>query len=175
MNATHHLAVDNISYLQQGRELLQRLPDELYTKTLPPMFPSGIGVHYRHSIDHYSRFLEGWRRAEVDYDKRERDEALESDRAHAIAKTDELIEALRSIGVEDGDQQLTVKMSCGEGDEPESAVSTVKRELQFLISHTVHHYALIAVILRLEGREPVAGFGVAPSTLKHQQSLQCAR
>jgi uncharacterized damage-inducible protein DinB len=44
--------------------------------------------------------------------------------------------------------------------------STVARELQFLLSHTVHHYALVAIRLRLAGREPAAGFGVSPSTLR---------
>ena len=44
--------------------------------------------------------------------------------------------------------------------------------MQFLLSHTVHHYALIGAILRLSGVEPPAGFGLAPSTLRHQQQLR---
>jgi hypothetical protein len=54
--------------------------------------------------------------------------------------------------------------------------STVARELQFLLSHTVHHYALIALILRLQGFEPGEEFGVAPSTLAHwRREVVCAR
>jgi hypothetical protein len=45
--------------------------------------------------------------------------------------------------------------------------SSIGRELQFLLSHTIHHYALIALALRLQGYEPSAEFGVAPSTLQY--------
>jgi hypothetical protein len=49
------------------------------------------------------------------------------------------------------------------------------RELQFLLSHTVHHYALMALILRLQGFNPAAEFGVAPSTLQHWERAAAAR
>jgi hypothetical protein len=38
----------------------------------------------------------------------------------------------------------------------------------------VHHYALIALILRLQGFNPAAEFGVAPSTLQHWQRASAA-
>ena len=44
------------------------------------------------------------------------------------------------------------------------------RELQFLVSHTIHHYALIGVLLAAEGFDvslEFPEFGVAPSTLTH--------
>jgi hypothetical protein len=43
----------------------------------------------------------------------------------------------------------------------------VGRELQYLLSHTIHHYAIIGSILRAQGVEPGPDFGVAPSTLRH--------
>ena len=58
---------------------------------------------------------------------------------------------------------------------PPWSTSSVERELQFLSSHTVHHYALIAVILRLNGVQPEEGFGVAPSTQRYwKESRACA-
>jgi hypothetical protein len=42
--------------------------------------------------------------------------------------------------------------------------STLARELRALASHTIHHYALVAVVLRLRGVAVPAHFGVAPST-----------
>ena len=53
--------------------------------------------------------------------------------------------------------------------------STVRRELIFLVSHTVHHYALIAVMLRHQAVGLPADFGVAPSTLRHQRRLAASR
>jgi len=38
----------------------------------------------------------------------------------------------------------------------------------YAVAHAVHHYALIGVMAGIMGVELPAGFGVAPSTLKHQ-------
>jgi hypothetical protein len=46
--------------------------------------------------------------------------------------------------------------------------------LQFLLSHTIHHYALIASLLERRGvrvRDELSGFGVAASTLEHWASF----
>jgi hypothetical protein len=44
--------------------------------------------------------------------------------------------------------------------------SSISRELQVLSSHTVHHFALIAITLRMHGVEIESDFGMAPSTLR---------
>ena len=46
------------------------------------------------------------------------------------------------------------------------AESTLERELQFLLNHGLHHFALIAVGLRLRGRAVPTDFGLAPSTVR---------
>jgi len=54
--------------------------------------------------------------------------------------------------------------------------SSVLRELDFLQSHTVHHYSLIAMLLRLHEIDPGEDFGVAPSTLKYwKEEAACAQ
>ena len=54
--------------------------------------------------------------------------------------------------------------------------STVGRELAYLLSHTIHHYALIRLLAYDHGVRLDAEFGVAPSTLKHrdQDAARCA-
>jgi hypothetical protein len=47
-------------------------------------------------------------------------------------------------------------------------VSSVRRELQALSSHTIHHFALMAVTLRAHGLEVDPAFGMSPSTLRYQ-------
>jgi hypothetical protein len=66
------------------------------------------------------------------------------------------------------DDSIPVKMNEGDDSSPRSQ-STIRRELQFLLSHTVHHYALIAIILKIQGFDCDEDFGVAPSTLKYQR------
>ena len=53
--------------------------------------------------------------------------------------------------------------------------STIGREIMYSVAHAVHHYALIGVMGGIIGLKMPPGFGVAPSTLKHQaQSTKAA-
>jgi hypothetical protein len=72
-----------------------------------------------------------------------------------------LIERLESLQV-DGSVQVRA-----EDAEPYLS-STIGRELQSLSSHTVHHFALIAMSLRAMGIPVEEDFGVAPSTLRYR-------
>jgi len=88
-----------------------------------------------------------------------------------------VIAALEAIPVAAGGESLEVR---SEADtlppgEPEWCTSSVRRELQFLLSHTVHHHALVKEMLRGRGRTVDGTFGVAPSTLEHRGRLACAR
>ena len=53
--------------------------------------------------------------------------------------------------------------------------ATPGRELGFVLSHTVHHNALIAVIAAAVGAAVPPGFGYAPATVAHHRSRACAR
>ena len=55
---------------------------------------------------------------------------------------------------------------------PEWVWSSGLRELDFLQSHTIHHFALIAYKLEALGIEVEDNFGVAPSTLKYWKEAQ---
>ena len=101
----------------------------------------------------------------VDYDGRERDARIETDLRFAASCLEGLVSELGALDVADN-LGLDVSMNCGAGACP--ARSSIVRELQFLVSHTVHHYALIALILRVEGVVMPASFGVSPSTLEFQ-------
>jgi hypothetical protein len=80
-----------------------------------------------------------------------------------------VIDGLRRFSFADGHSELLVVLegSTRTHECPYWTRSSIARELQSLLSHTVHHYALIAIALRLQGIEPSAEFGVAPSTLEH--------
>lgn len=178
MNHCRGLAEDNIAYLEQGVALLQRIDDAAYTRGHPAAFSSGFGPHLRHCLDHYERFLAGLPAGRVDYDARGRDPRTETDRAFALEKIRAVIAGLRAIAPSQADQPIEIKLDCGEDTDSATwwSKSTVRRELQFLVSHTVHHYALIAFILRTFDVDTGAEFGVAPSTLRYQQSrAPCAR
>ena len=164
------LIQDNLACIHQGIDLLGRLDAEAYTRPQPECFSSTVGGHMRHNVDHYQSLLSGVGERVIDYDARLRDPDVEREPARALERLQEIAQGLQGLGNESGETVLRVKMDSG-GDEPERcwSQSTTRRELQFLLSHTIHHYALIAVICQLRGIPVDPAFGVAPSTLKHQQ------
>ena len=162
----------NCHYLEQGLRLLERIAPENYsTPTRPGWAP--LGSQFRHILDHYRSFLMGWVEGRVNYDARDRDRQVETDLAEAVRVARWTIERLQRIHVEDGDRIVMVQMDCGGNDGvPDWRPSSVGRELQFLVSHTVHHYALIRMLLEDLGVEAGADFGTAPSTLAWQQAVR---
>lgn len=169
------LAEDNLAFLQQARDLVSRLSDEVYARTGHPVFGSGVGAHVRHVLDHYSKLLAGLPGGRIDYDAREREVAIETERAAALDRLDAIMAGLRELQ-QAPDRAIEVKMDCGDQSDVQRwwSQSTIRRELQFLISHTVHHYALIRLILKIQGIDAGPQFGVAPSTLRHHAQLACA-
>jgi len=155
------LLAANRQVLQQGADLLRTLDDEQYTLTARPLFAYGVGSHLRHCLDFYQSFLAGIAQGRIDYDARERDERTAQDRHLALARLSWLGESLAEC-LTDAPPALRVRQ-----DGLPWAASSAERELQFLLSHTVHHFALIALILRLQGVEPGPEFGVAPATLEY--------
>jgi uncharacterized damage-inducible protein DinB len=151
--------------LRQGIALLEWLSDEQYAGR--PGAGSGIGAHYRHVLDHYQAFLRGLEQGRIDYDARERDPRLEQSRAAALALTRECLAALDPLAGQ-ADRDVLVQMET-EADPaaPDWRRSSAGRELQFLCGHTVHHFALIRVLLPEAGFALGAEFGVAASTVNY--------
>lgn len=158
-----------VRVLEQGLELLEQIDDRLYADACVFPLQSGVGGHFRHCIDFCQSFLAGLASGRIDYERRERDALVERDRAFAATKLRIVISELRSLTGSCRDARVLVSLEGVAYDSGESSRwcnSTIERELQFLLSHTVHHYALVALALRLQGFEPGEEFGVAPSTLK---------
>jgi hypothetical protein len=170
MQSSSRAMIDEaIEALKQGRDLLKRLDDQVFLRPIPPLFSYPIGSHIRHCLDFYTSFLQGFDLRHIDYDKRERDELLETDRPAAIAKMDSLIEQMSQLTIADTCVTVFVKLENASLNQSWSR-SSVARELQSLKSHTIHHYALIAVLLRLQGIEPSEEFGVSVSTLQNRSA-----
>lgn len=164
-----------MNLLEDGVRLLEQLDDEVYAKTSVLSPRGSVGGHLRHCIDFYKSFLNGLESGRIDYNCRQRDSFIETDRRHAIDEIRRLIAELREIlpifriapiliSIEDNPYH---ESWCG---------SSVVRELEFLRSHTIHHFSLMAILLRFEGIEPGEEFGVAPSTLRYwQEEATCAQ
>jgi len=176
MTTIRTLADDNLRYLEQAGHLLEALPDEAYAAPAPNHLGSSVGAHLRHCLDHYDCFLAGLEAGRIDYDARRRDLRLEQERMAGIEKLNQLIAGLRAV-MDRADTRVVVKMDCGDNEDEAAwwTDSSLRRELQFLISHTVHHYAIIKMVLTVRGLSVGPDFGIAPSTLRyHQGATACA-
>ncbi|MGE9290390.1 MAG: DinB family protein [Puniceicoccales bacterium] len=161
----------NLALLNQAIDFLNGLSDAHYTAVQPPTFPSSVGAHLRHVLDHYDSLLDGLESGIIDYHSRNRDAETEKNRQRAL----ERIETIRTrLTGENGIQPtppeaLRLRVSI---EDPSATIPTSpERELFFGLSHTIHHYALIATIARNFGHPVPGDFGVAPSTLAHRKNL----
>ncbi len=180
------LSQRNQAFLGQAHDLLEKMPAGLYAARPANFERGGVGAHLRHVLDHYDAFLDGLDSGRIDYDARERDPETEIDIEVARARLGHTITRLAAtfsradIASSGADRKIEVAMDLGgrPSGNRSSSVSSLGRELQYLVAHTVHHFALMAVALRFAGHEPGAEFGVAPSTLRHEEEVNrgaCAR
>ena len=175
MNTDRELIQSVIETLRQGEMLLAEISDEAYVRKVVVAFNASIGGHYRHCLDHFNTLLEATAAGDLNYDHRERGTLVEKDRFAALNATCELREAYEKLNPDFLARHLNVtcKTSFSTSDSQVSP-STVGREVMYAVAHAVHHYALIGVMAGIMDVKLPAGFGVAPSTLKHQAETASA-
>jgi hypothetical protein len=162
-----------IETLAQGEALLGQLRDTEYTRKLPVAFNAAIGGHYRHCLDHFRSLLDAATDGDLNYDQRERGTLIENDRFAALNATRELragFERLDPIFL-NRPLNVTCKTSYATSSS-QASPSTVGREIMYSVAHAVHHYALIGFMAGVMELALPPGFGIAPSTLKHQKESQ---
>ena len=158
-----------IETLNQGETLLSEISDETYVRKLPVAFNASMGGHYRHCLDHFRSLLEAAMNGDLDYDHRERGTLVETDRFAALNATRELREGYERLDPALLERSLIVTCKTSYATaRSHASPSTVGREIMYSVAHAVHHYALISLMGGLMGLSMPPGFGVAPSTLKHQ-------
>src|SRR5215831_1401059 len=164
------LVATNIRWLRQALHLLERLDDSVYSSTAPCFAPHRVGSHLRHVLEFYQCFLDGLDSSHIDYDSRRRDESIERSRHTASIAIRSIIYALDTSAEQERIVWVRMEDAEASGASESFMESSLSRELQALSSHTVHHFALIAVTLRAHGVQMDPDFGMAPSTLRHLAS-----
>lgn len=173
------LAENLAEILRQGVDLLSDIDDALYTRAEKSAYADGgaIGGHFRHCLEFVNEFLAGLETGRVDYDQRTRNHQIETNRAYAIREYAGTVQRLENLLLPAAGNVLLVKpedVANDTGSEEFWCASSVERELEFLQSHTIHHYALIGFKLRAFGFNLPAEFGVAPSTLRFWRQQKSA-
>lgn len=161
--------------LTQISNLTAKLGDKNYAMPLETLSGNSIGKHVRHILEFFGSLVDGYAERTVNYDKRKRDEELETSCDAAVAAIKRIHYALAA----DTRMMITLTGSY-EQDQEESykVITTFYRELVYNIEHAIHHMAIIRIAVKIEfpylSLPP--GFGIAYSTLKHQEkSKACAQ
>jgi uncharacterized damage-inducible protein DinB len=160
----------SVALLRQGVDLLEAMPAEGFTQPVGAASNATIGGHYRHCLDHFGCLLRALDSGLVDYDRRDRDVRLETDRGFALGFSRTLLSTLERIDLTSLEVPVLVRSEVSY--EPGKAAltrSSLGRELVYAIAHGIHHYALIGVMARIQGLRLPETFGVAPSTLVHRR------
>lgn len=155
-----------LAVLEQGIQLIGNLDDAVFSR-FELSSKASVGTHFRHNLDFITNLLNGLETGRIDYNLRERNLQIEQDRQYAISRFELAMTEFGKLTSEMLEQKILVR---SETIEDLWCESSAMRELEFLQSHTIHHYALIEAKLASFGVSVPKDFGVAPSTLEFWKS-----
>jgi hypothetical protein len=161
--------------LQQMRSMIERMDDGGYTMPAPGRSSGGVGGHVRQCLDHVDALVHATRTGVVEYDRRHRGTDVETCRAAAVHQIDALTRQLAALDSSMLDEPLLVETQIDPAGAMILTRSSVCREVAFVISHTIHHNAIVAQLLAGRGQTLDARFGLAPATPAETQVIACAR
>ena len=151
---------------QQLIDSIEQLTTEQYTTPSSMLFQATIGQHVRHIIELFLCLNKGYATDIVNYEKRNRDLRIETDKAFAC---DLLFEIAHNL--DQPDKSLLLEANYHETLHDEMIIfTTYYREVLYNLEHTIHHMALIRVgIKELTNIELPSNYGVAASTIKYKK------
>ena len=154
----------------QLSETLNQLTNEEYVRPSKILLNATIGQHVRHIIELFQCLEKGYNEGLVNYEKRERDYKIETDKELAAVLLKEVYK-----NVEKPNKEITLEAEdyC-DAAEVVAIPSNYYRELVYNLEHTIHHMALLRVgVHEVSSVTLPDEFGVAYSTLKYRK--ECAQ
>ena len=160
--------------LEQLVQLVEELTPEEFSKPAAVLGNYSVGQHIRHTLEFFICLEAGDQSGSVNYDKREHNKLIETDKFLAL---NILHRIQQYVNKPRDNQAVNLEITYGtDSGQVHQVPSNFMRELVYNIEHAVHHMALIKI-----GVREVAphinlppDFGVASSTLRHQQKISSA-
>jgi uncharacterized damage-inducible protein DinB len=158
--------------LEQLTQLVKHIEPADFSQPVATLSHSTIGQHLRHTIEFFICFEKGFDQGIINYDKRDHDKLIESDKYLALAAI-QRIQAFVQQPQTDKALILEVGYDMSSNDFV-TIESNFMRELVYNIEHAVHHMAIMKI-----GIKEVApyiqlpfDFGVAASTIRHHKEVE---
>jgi uncharacterized damage-inducible protein DinB len=168
-------AASLMTILHQLQAVVGCLHDDQYSMRPVGVVDSSIGGHVRHCLDHVRALLMAIDTGELDYDSRDRGTPIETDRSAALAAIKTLRNRLAGLDDETIDRPLALSVMMTSEGAAMRVTSSVGREMAYVLSHTIHHNALVGTMVKTLGGWLPDRFGYAPSTLAHLKASTCAQ
>jgi hypothetical protein len=144
--------------------LLTEVAPEVYCARFATDVSGSIGEHVRHCLDHVSALLGADASAMLSYDRRQRGTAVETDPTEAVRQILQLKRGIETWSTRSLDEPIRVTSMISPAGDAVTGWSTLARELAFVVNHTIHHQAIIGLLLAVHGVEVPDRFGHSPST-----------
>ena len=154
--------------LEELAAVVAALSPEAYRTRMFPSASGSIGEHVRHCLDHVSALVSADPSSCLSYDRRDRGTPVETDAAYAL-RCIQLLRIKVAVGRWSArlDEPICIVSTIERGGSVLTSMSTLARELAFVLNHTIHHQAMIGVLASFHGCDTPDGFGYAPSTPRH--------
>lgn len=166
------MIISQCEVLTQAQSYVERVTPEQFSEVITPQFISSAGAHMRHIIDHYQAFIDGLETGVIDYDYRRRNTALEVEPQLALSKLAQIKSKILALDEQVLYQEvmLSTEISISECV-VQQVPSSLARELIFVGSHAVHHFAMIKQIANFQQIALPSSFGIAPSTATYLRKI----
>jgi hypothetical protein len=153
------------SALTDVERMISAIDAGVYTDgKLDPCFASTIGAHVRHVVDHAKAFADAASTGVADYEHRARGGEVERCKLKAASELQGISARLVELDGMDGRRAISVAVIASPEQPARMVESTFEREAAFVMSHTIHHIAIMRQIVARAGLDQVAGIGLAPGT-----------
>lgn len=158
--------------LRQLEEVVEQIHPNDFCRPSFTLSQATIGQHLRHTLEFFICLEKGVETGVINYDKREHDKLIESDKFIALSALGRIRDFVCSQQ-EDRELQLEVDYS-RHGEDPVIIATNYYRELNYNIEHAIHHMAIMKIGVReVAPYVKLANhFGVAVSTVRFHEVVE---
>lgn len=160
-----------LQILEQLESTVNQIRPEDFYKSSATLGGSTIGQHLRHTLEFFICLEKGFEAGVINYDKREHDKLIESDKFIALSTINKIKDF---IATTPADKALQLEVGYDRHTEDCVNISTnYYRELTYNIEHAVHHMAIMKIGVRELAPYITLDehFGIAVSTVRYKEAI----
>lgn len=150
--------------LTNARFVLDDIPAEVLTAETPVKGYGTIGEQFRHLINYVQILLRDFDKGVFNFNDRERDIALETDKLAIDHMLADLHERVGEFLDKDPDTSLRSVFIPVTNKPPVEDGKTLGDAIDYVSDHSYHHIATIKLLAHIQGIQIGADAGVAPAT-----------